>query len=55
MRNYVNEGKWQKEKYCRLYIYLDKELGEKLKTKLKKENKPINQWVKENAENYLKS
>lgn len=54
MRNYKNESNWQKEKYCRVSAYIDKDVGEKLKAKLKQENKTIANWIYTNAIDYLK-
>lgn len=53
MRNYQNESKWQKNKYDTIRASLDKELGKKLRIKLKKENLTITGWVRDNAIKYL--
>lgn len=53
MRNYKNEAQWKKKKYTRILADIDKELGDKLKEKLKNNNKSISEWIKENAEKYL--
>ena len=53
-RNTKKEYKWSKQKYTRILGDIDKELGEKLKEKLKSENKSIASWITENAKKYLK-
>jgi hypothetical protein len=54
VRNYKKEREWQIKKYDQIIAKIDKNLGTKLRLKLKKENKPIARWVTENAEKYLK-
>lgn len=54
MRNYQKETEWSKEKYSRIEVRIDKKLGEKLKDKLRKDNKSIASWISENAEKYIK-
>ena len=54
MRNYKKERDWQLRKYDQIRANIDKELGTRLREKLKQENKTIAQWVKENAEEYLR-
>ena len=53
-RNTKKEYEWSKQKYTRILGDIDKELGEKLKEKLKTENKSIASWITENAKKYLK-
>lgn len=53
-RNYKKENEWAKTKYTRILGDIDKELGDKLKDKLKKEGKSIAGWITENAKKYLK-
>lgn len=53
-RNYEKEREWSKTKYTRVLADIDKELGEKLKEKLKKEDKSIASWITENAKKYIK-
>jgi hypothetical protein len=54
VRNYKKEREWQIKKYDQIIAKIDKNLGTKLRLKLKKENKPIARCVTENAEKYLK-
>lgn len=54
MRNYKKEREWANKKYDEIRANIDKELGTRLREKLKQENKTIAQWVKENAEEYLR-
>lgn len=53
-RNYINESKWQKEKYSLIKAYIDKDTGDKLREKLTKEKKTIAGWIRENAEKYIR-
>lgn len=53
-RNYGKEREWAKTKYTRILGDIDKELGDELKEKLKKEGKSIAGWITENAKRYLK-
>ncbi len=53
-RDYQREMNWRKDKYTRIDCFIDKNLGEDLKEKLKKNHKSIAMWVTENAEEYLK-
>ena len=53
MRNYRNERQWRMTKYSEVRAYIDKDLGLELRRKLKKENKTITGWVRENAQKYL--
>ena len=52
-RNIKKEYQWAKTKYTRILGDIDKELGEKLKKKLKEENKSIASWISDNAKKYL--
>lgn len=49
MRNYKKEIEWRKNRYCLVRGYINKEIGEKLKKKLKNEKKSIAGWIEENA------
>lgn len=53
-RNYKKENEWAKTKYTRILADIDRELGNELKEKLKKEGKSIAGWITENAKKYLK-
>lgn len=53
MRNLKKESEWRKNKYTRIIADLDKELGNKLKEKLKLEGKTVSDWIRENAEKYI--
>lgn len=48
-RDYEKEREWSKNKYVRILGDIDKDLAEKLKSKLKEENKSIASWITENA------
>lgn len=52
-RNYQKEREWKIKKYDEIRANIDKELGAKLRLKLKQENKTIASWIKENAETYV--
>lgn len=52
-RNYEKEAEWAKNKYSRIYIKFDKELGEKFKAKVKENGETINQVIKEFVEEYI--
>lgn len=52
-RNYRNESEWQKQKYTLVKAYIDKDQGEKLKAKLKKEGRTMADWIKECTADYL--
>ena len=53
-RNYQKEREWKIKKYDEIRAYIDKELGAKLRLKLKRENKTIASWIKDNAKEYIK-
>ena len=55
MRNYKKEREWANKKYDEIRANIDKELGTRLREKLKQENKTLAQWVKENAEKEIKN
>lgn len=52
-RNYKKESEWQKQKYDLIRANIDKELGTKLREKLKSENKSIASFITEVAEKYI--
>ena len=54
-RNYKSEAEWKKNKYTRILADVDRELGIELKQKLKENNKPITEWITENAKKYLEN
>lgn len=54
-RNLKKEYEWSKNKYTRILGDIDKELAEKLKEQLKKENKSIASWITECAKKYLEA
>ena len=54
MRNYKKESEWLNKKYELIKAHINKDLGIKLKSKLKEENKSIAKWITENAEKELK-
>lgn len=49
-RNYQNELAWQKEKYKRIAVYLDRTLAEEFKDELKKRNMTMADWVRAKIE-----
>lgn len=53
-RNTKKEYQWSKQKYTRILGDIDKELGDELKDKLKKEGKSVASWITDNAKKYLK-
>lgn len=55
MRNYKKEREWKKNKYDEIRANIDKELGSKLRQKLKDENRSIANWITENAKEYIKT
>ena len=52
-RNYTNESKWQSRRYTLIKGYIDRELGDSLKAKLKANNETIANWIRKNAIKYL--
>ncbi len=53
MRNYKKESEWEKKKYKRLSIKIDKEQAEKFIKKL--DGKQYSVWIKEKIEEFLKN
>lgn len=53
MRDYKKEREWQLKKYDEIRAKIDKNLGNKLREKIKKENKTIASWITENAKKYI--
>ena len=53
MRNYQKEREWQLKKYDEIRAKIDKNLGQNLREKLKKEKKSMAKWISENARKYL--
>ena len=54
MRDYQKENEWRNSKYTIVKAYIDKELGQNFKDKLKKNNESISGWLREKAIEYLK-
>lgn len=52
-RNYKNENEWQKEKYKRIEIRVDKRLGEQFVELIEKQGISRNQWGTEQIKKYL--
>jgi hypothetical protein len=52
-RNFINEAKWQKQKYKRLVAYIDPKIADEFIKKLS--GKPYSVWLKEKIENFLKN
>lgn len=52
-RNLKKEAEWARNKYERIYIQIDKELGKAFKDKIKSENKSVNAVIKEFVEKYV--
>lgn len=52
-RDIKKEYQWSRQKYTRILGDIDKELGDKLKEKLKKEGKSVASWITDNAKKYL--
>lgn len=55
MRNYQKENEWKRKKYVLIQGNLEKNLGLKLKEKLKDEKISIAGWITENAKKYLEN
>ena len=53
-RNTKKEYEWSKQKYTRKHGDIDKELRDKIKEKLKNEEKSIASWITDCAKKYLK-
>lgn len=54
MRNYKKESAWQKQKYNNIQVKIKKELGVKLRRKLKENNKSITEFITTCVKRYLK-
>lgn len=54
MRDYKEESRKNKERYDEIRAKIDKDLGQELREKLKKDNKTIAGWIKENARYYIR-
>lgn len=52
-RNYENENRWQKEKYKRIEIRVDKKLGEQFIELIENQGISRNQWGTEQIKKYL--
>ena len=52
-RNYTNESKWQSRRYTLIKGYIDRELGDSLRAKLKANNETMANWIRKNAIKYL--
>lgn len=52
-RNYEKEALWAKNKYTRILVDIDKELGNKFKGKVQEEGKTITEVLREFIENYV--
>ena len=52
-RNYENESRWQKEKYKRIEIRVDKKLGEQFIELIESQGISRNQWGSEQIKKYL--
>ena len=53
-RNCEKEAKWAKEKYRRIFAYVDKEKADKFREKLEKEGKIMSEFIKGKIDEYLK-
>ena len=53
MRNIQKEYEWQKEKYKRIELRVDKKLGEKFVNLLEKQGISRNQWGTEQIKKYI--
>ena len=54
-RNYKNEAKWAKEKYERIEIKIDKEIGKEFKRKLRENKLTIKEFFENRIKNYTDS
>lgn len=54
MRNYKKELAWKREKYDEIRANIDRELGLKLREKLKIKNMSIAEWIRKCAEEFIK-
>lgn len=53
-RDYKSEYERQKEKYLLFRVWLKREIAEKFKSKLKKENKRVSDFFRKDVDEYLK-
>lgn len=53
MRDYKKEYEWEIQKYTDIRAKINKELGIRLRQKLKSENRTIAGWITDNAIKYL--
>ena len=53
-RNYQKENEWQKQKYKRIELRVDKKLGEEFVALLESKNISRNDWGTEQIKKYLK-
>ncbi len=53
-RNYEKENKWQKEKYKRIELRIEKKLGEQFVELIERQGISRNQWGTEQIKKYLK-
>lgn len=54
MRNYKSEAAWARERYTRVGAFIDRDLAEQFKAKLKAENVTCADWLRERIREYLK-
>lgn len=52
-RNYQNENEWQKKKYKRIELKIDKKLGEQFVSLIEEQGISRNQWGTEQIKKYL--
>ena len=52
-RNYKKEAEWQKEKYKRIELKVDKQLGERFVHLIESQGISRNQWGTEQIKKYL--
>lgn len=52
-RNYQNENEWQKKKYKRIELRVDKKLGEQFVSLIEEQGISRNQWGTEQIKKYL--
>ena len=53
-RNYEKENEWQKEKYKRIELRIEKKLGEQFVELIERQGISRNQWGTEQIKKYLK-
>ncbi len=54
-RNYQKENEWQKQKYKRIELRVDKKLGEEFVALLESKNISRNDWGTEQIKKFLKN